>query len=85
MQIWKTINPDLQDEFGYPKNEPGTANLMICSKNLGEEFHCLSQTLEMPFKQNNNIPDADFGWSPERSIKLGASLVATLLGIVDGL
>jgi len=85
MNNWKTINPDIQDKYGYPKNEPGKANLMICSKNLGQEFKCLSQTLEMPFKQNNNIPDSDKGWSPERSIKLGESLVNTLFKIVDDL
>ena len=85
MSTWKTINPDLQDTHGYPKNEPGTANLMICSKNLGEEFKCLSQTLEMPFKQNDNLPDSFTGWSTERSIKLGESLVNTLLNIVDDL
>ncbi|MEA3505037.1 MAG: M14-type cytosolic carboxypeptidase [Bacteroidota bacterium] len=85
MSNWKAISPDLQDKYSYPKNEPGTANLMICSKNLGEEFKCLSQTLEMPFKQNNNIPDPITGWSVERSIKLGESLVSTLLSIVDDL
>lgn len=83
MTNWKGSNPDIQDVHGYPKNEPGKANLMICSKNIGEEFKCLSQTLEMPFKQNDNIPDSDYGWSPERSIKLGESLVNTLLNIVD--
>ncbi|MBI9052808.1 MAG: hypothetical protein JEY96_03265 [Bacteroidales bacterium] len=85
MKNWKAVNPDIQDEHGYPKNEPGAANLKICSKNLGEEFHCLSQTLEMPFKQNDNIPDPIVGWSSERSIKLGESLVNTLLSIVDDL
>lgn len=85
MANWKVANPDIQDEHGYPKNEPGKANLKICSKNIGEEFKCLSQTLEMPFKQNDNIPDADYGWSPERSIKLGESLVNTLLNMVDDL
>ncbi len=85
MNNWKSINPDLQDEYGYPKNEPGTANLMICSKNLGEEFNCFSQTLEMPFKQNDNMPDFITGWSAERSIKLGESLVNSLYSIVDDL
>ena len=85
MNNWKAINPDLQDKYGYPKNEPGAANLMICTKNLGEEFNCLTQTLEMPFKQNDNIPDSIVGWSAERSIKLGESLVSTLLSIVDDL
>ncbi len=82
---WMAINPDMQNEHGYPKNEPGKANLQIGSKNLGEEFKCLSQTLEMPFKQNYNIPDELLGWSPERSIQLGESLVTNLLSMVDDL
>ncbi len=85
MGNWKAINPDMQDEHGYPKNDPGKANLMICTKSLGEEFNCLTQTLEMPFKQNDNIPDPIVGWSAERSTKLGESLVNTLLNIVDDL
>lgn len=85
MRNWKAINPDMQDVHGYPKNDPGKANLNICSKNLGEEFSCLSQTLEMPFKQNDNIPDAVTGWSAERSVKLGESVVIALLSIVDEL
>lgn len=76
---WQDISPDFQFEEGYPKNEPGKANLNVCSKNIGEEFKCFSQTIEMPFKENINIPDAAFGWSPERSEKLGESLVNTLL------
>ncbi len=85
MKNWKAISPDMQDVYSYPKNEPGKANLNICSKNLGEEFKCLSQTLEMPFKQNDNIPDEVMGWSQERSIKLGKSVVNVLLSIVDDL
>ena len=82
---WKSISPDFQDEKGYPKNEPGKANLKVCSKNIGEEFKCLSQTVEMPFKQNNNMPDPLFGWSPDRSEKLGESLINTILLTVDDL
>jgi murein tripeptide amidase MpaA len=82
---WKQINPDFQDAEGYPKNEPKKANLNICSKSIGEQFKCLSQTIEMPFKQNNNIPDQLFGWSPDRSEKLGESLINTLLLLVDDL
>ena len=85
MSSWKAVSPDMQDKFGYPKNDPGTGNLMICTKNLGEEFKCLTQTLEMPFKQNDNIPDEYLGWSSERSIKLGESLVSAMLNIVDDL
>lgn len=82
---WKSISPDFQDQEGYPKNDPGAANLKIGSKNIGETFNCLSQTVEMPFKQNDNIPDPLFGWSPDRSEKLGESLINTILLMIDDL
>ncbi len=72
---WLQISPDFQVEHGYPINEPGKANLNICSKAVGEKFKCLSMTIEMPFKDNADLPDPIFGWSPERSEKLGMSLV----------
>ena len=82
---WKNISPDFQDEVKYPVNEPGTANLNICSKAIGERFKCLSMTIEMPFKDNANLPDPVFGWSPERSEKLGESVLDVILRVVDDL
>lgn len=82
---WKAISPDFQDEVKYPVNEPGTANLDICSKAIGERFKCLSMTIEMPFKDNANLPDPVFGWSPDRSEKLGVSVVDVILRLVDDL
>ncbi len=84
-QSWLQISPDFQDKEGYGKNEPGKANLNICSKNIGEEFKCLSQTIEMPFKENANLPDSRFGWSAERSEKLGESIINALLFITNKL
>jgi murein tripeptide amidase MpaA len=82
---WEEISPDFQTQKGYPINEPGKANLNICSKAIGEKFKCLSMTIEMPFKDNANLPDPLYGWSPERSEKLGRSVLDTLLRIVDDL
>lgn len=84
-QSWLNVSPDFQDKEGYPVNEPGKANLNICSKNIGEEFKCLSQTIEMPFKENANIPDNRFGWSAERSEKLGESIINALLFVIKKL
>ncbi len=72
-------SPDFQDEFGYPKDEPGQADLSIASSWVGQEFGCLSVTLEMPFKDNANLPDQDKGWSPERSMLLGAAMLQPIL------
>ena len=33
---------------------------------LAERFGAVSMTLEMPFKDNDDLPDAIYGWSPER-------------------
>jgi murein tripeptide amidase MpaA len=84
-ESWVQISPDFQLEHGYPVNEPGTANLNICSKAIGQKFKCLSMTIEMPFKDNANLPDPVYGWSPERSEKLGTSLLDAILRIVDDL
>jgi murein tripeptide amidase MpaA len=82
---WMASCPDFQDTHGYPKNEPGKGNLAICSKHIGERFKCLSLTIEMPFKDNNDLPEPECGWSPERSILLGESVLHPVLQVVDQL
>ena len=79
------VSPDFQDEFGYPKDEPGKANLTVACAYVGETFKCLSYTVEMPFKDNANLPDAEFGWSPERCAKFGEATLTAVLDVVDGL
>ena len=72
-------SPDYQTEHGYPRNAPGKANMTIATNWVCENFGCLAFTLEMPFKDNANLPDDDFGWSGQRSLRLGeAALVAHL-------
>ncbi len=72
-------SPEMQNEFGYPKDEPGQADLSIASSWVGQEFGCLAVTLEMPFKDNANLPDEERGWSPERSMLLGAAMLQPIL------
>ena len=75
---------DFQTEFGYDKDEPGQANLTVGCNWVANTFQCLSNTLEMPFKDNANLADPFVGWSPERCVFLGeASLVAMLAVIND--
>lgn len=68
-----SISPDFQDVHGYPKDEPGQANMMLAANWLGEHFKTLSYTIEMPFKDNNNLPNHETGWSAERASQFGAS------------
>jgi murein tripeptide amidase MpaA len=39
-------------------------------------------TLEMPFKDNHELPDLEQGWSPERSAALARECLATLAEMV---
>jgi murein tripeptide amidase MpaA len=82
---WAEISPDFQTEHGYPVNEPGTANLNICSKAIGEKFKCLSMTIEMPFKDNADLPDPVYGWSADRCEKLGSSMIDVIHRVIDEL
>lgn len=76
---------DFQTQFGYDKDEPGKANLTVASNWVAQTFECLSNTLEMPFKDNNNLADPFVGWSPERSIYLGEASLIAMLAVVDKL
>ena len=77
--------PEFQDEFGYPKDAPGEANLTVASNAVGHEFACLSYTLEMPFKDNANLPDPAYGWSPVRCQQLGEDLLVAIRAVVPNL
>ena len=83
--VLKLASADFQSEFGYDIDAPGTANMTIATHWVAERFDCLANTLEMPFKDNDNLPDADTGWSPERSIKLGEASLVAMLAVVDEL
>jgi murein tripeptide amidase MpaA len=84
--------PDFQTKLGYPRREgKGTANLTMSTNQLAERFGdhkngagkgCVAMTLEMPFKDNHELPDLEQGWSPERSAALARECLATLAEMV---
>ncbi|MFI5302711.1 MAG: M14-type cytosolic carboxypeptidase [Polyangiales bacterium] len=74
-----------QDEYGYDRDEPGGGDLRTAGNWVGEEFDCLSFTVEMPFKDNANAPDEEVGWSPDRAIALGEDTLDSVLDVVDDL
>jgi murein tripeptide amidase MpaA len=78
-------SPDFQTEHGYPPAATGKANLSMSTNQLAERFGAVSMTLEMPFKDHANNPDAVRGWSPERSKQLARDCLATLAGMVQDL
>lgn len=72
---YMAASPDFQDTHGYSKDEPGKANMTIAANWLGEHFKTLSFTIEMPFKDNADLPNPETGWSPERSMRLGKDVL----------
>lgn len=80
---FKATTPEFQDEYGYPKDAPGQADLSIASSWVAETFGCLALTLEMPFKDNANLPDPLTGWSSDRSALLGQAVLQPILAHVE--
>jgi murein tripeptide amidase MpaA len=75
--------PDFQIEHGYAVAAPGSANLAMSTNQLAHRFGAVAMTLEMPFKDNAALPDPEFGWSPERSKRLGADCLGALYEMID--
>ena len=75
--------PDFQTRLGYPVTGAGRANLSMSTNQVAERFGAVAMTLEMPFKDNDDLPDADFGWSPARSIQLGKDCLAVLAEMIE--
>ena len=71
--------PDFQTRLGYPTSPPGQGNMTMSTNQLAARFGCVSMTLEMPFKDNDDLPCAAQGWSPERSAILGRDCLGALL------
>jgi murein tripeptide amidase MpaA len=79
------ISPDFQTRQGYEIAKPGQANLSMSTAQLAERFGAVSMTLEMPFKDNDDLPDPDEGWSPDRSRLLARSCLDALHAMIDAL
>jgi murein tripeptide amidase MpaA len=69
------ISPDFQTEHGYDVDEPNSSDLKKNTDYMAETFDCLAMTLEMPFKDNADMPMPDVGWSPDRCKHLGAACI----------
>jgi murein tripeptide amidase MpaA len=77
-------SPDFQTKIGYPRTPAGRANLTMSTNQLAERFGACAMTLEIPFKDNAALPDAEQGWSPERSKLLARDCLAALAEWLEG-
>lgn len=76
--------PDFQTRVGYPIAPAGRANLTMATNQIAERYGAVAMTLEMPFKDHNDLPCPDQGWSAERSAQLGRDCIAALAQWVMG-
>ena len=82
---WQATCPDFQTKHGYGTTPAGTANQALAANWVGQNFDSLAFTIEMPFKDNADLPDDRVGWNGERSKKLGASVLLAVLAVVGQL
>jgi murein tripeptide amidase MpaA len=78
-------SPEFQTRQGYEIAKPGQANLSMSTAQLAERFGAVTMTLEMPFKDNDDLPDPEYGWSPDRCRLLSRSCLDALHAIVPQL
>ena len=78
-------SPDFQDVHGYGQTPYTEETLTMGSPHITHAFGCLSLTLELPFKDNANDPDAQVGWDGARSARLGAAVLQPVLNAVRAL
>ena len=76
--ILERRTPDFQTAKGYPAARAGQANMTMSTNQVAHRFGACAMTLEMPFKDNDDLPDAAQGWSPERSKLLARDCLAAL-------
>ncbi|MCC6198334.1 MAG: hypothetical protein IT518_28110 [Burkholderiales bacterium] len=81
----RAANPDFQTVHGYPSNKETKVNLTVASKWVGHTYGGLALTLEMPFKDNADLPDPRHGWSGARSRRLGADALTALHALLPAL
>ena len=81
-QALLSASPDFQTEYGYEVDQFGDANMTLATSWVGHNFQCLAYTLEMPFKDNHNLPDVDFGWNGQRSLRLGEAMLSAILAVL---
>ena len=75
IDAFAAASPDFQREHGYQPGRFGEALLGLASKWVAHRFGCVSLTLEMPFKDNANLPDGHNGWNGARSKRMGGAML----------
>ena len=77
-KYYQIVNPDYQTKVGYERGHFNQELATIGTNWVGNKFDCLAFTLELPFKDNVNLPDDVTNWDGRRSYLLGDSLLTAI-------
>ncbi|GAA0543783.1 murein tripeptide amidase MpaA [Rhizomicrobium palustre] len=74
-------NPAFQVAVGYDASYAGSGAPGMCARAIGRRFDAVGLTLEMPFKDAEEIPAAAPCWSHEGAMRLGHDSLAAIAAI----
>ena len=77
-RYYELVNPDYQTVVGYEPGHFSAESATVGTNWVGNQFDCLAFTLEMPFKDNDNLPDPLHNWDGRRSYLLGESMLTAI-------
>lgn len=77
-QALLNVTPDYQVKHGYVRGHFSNELATIATSWVGDKFDCLSFTVEMPFKDNDDLKDLVHGWDGRRSYLLGQSFLTAI-------
>lgn len=82
-QILDRRTPDFQTRLGYGTTPAGSANMTVSTNQVASRYKCTAMTLEMPYKDNRDLPDPEQGWSPERCKLLARECLGALVELLN--
>ena len=77
--------PRLRTRTALSRRCPEAGRPSLRWNHVAEPFDCLSVTLEKPFKDNDASKIEGVGWTPERSVALGRSVLDPLAAVLKDL
>jgi murein tripeptide amidase MpaA len=72
-------SPAFQTKVGYPPTYAGDEAPGMCTRAVARRYGAVAATLEMPFKDSLEAPDALAGWSIAASRRLGRDTLPAVL------
>lgn len=85
-EAYQAANPDFGNLlYNYGNDEHGKANLAMAAEQVCDRFGAVTITLEQPFKDCFDHPEATCGYSPQRARGLGASVLDALASVASAL